>query len=707
MAININLNDLETIIDRVLSRRLGPGPRPPLTAVPVYDITAERPVFNRLPPPPSRLLLHDAYQQHAWTTSTLPATAHLPRPTPAPVRPGATTQQGPTSHQPTGPIQPLLDIQLGPPPLHFLQGWQRISQANPFTSFPSYTRNFPPLPPPSNPSGWQTVTRHKTRTSPPTSQHTGPVRNDSAKLLATTVRLHQQEANWRRQLPTSINRRLSQLFQDLRPAGRPSSTFEDQRDETLDTVREMIAELVRAELRRSYQRNVDQLRTADASTRDAIEQEAVELLQGSGIPRDVIDAVIRDTRPQPLPPAQPDVSLAHGSRHRTISDSTSSSDDDSDIDLPTDCEPIIAAPLPPRTPKTPKRKRASPPSGLNSTSKPRLSSPPPATPANPPAARQLFSGPSTVTNQPANVTTKATPPTASADVPIGAHTSPATPTRLQTDPAADQPAAATTTTTTTPATTTQTTNAGPTEPVISSPPTDHSQHTAEHSLFSPLKSPRHASNTSSLSSVSTPATLPSHQSSPASAATDDSDILPPDSFFRPPSALFVLGDLNVAQWPTNNKDRRLSVFGIEDLTLSDMATLCQRALTLRPDLSAIIVAVGLADVAARPAPTLERLQRSIRQLSTLDPRILFAGVPEFEQATVVEAANIVLINKLARATFKDRYIRINNPVAVDLLNSAQPQLAYGPLTAGNVYKSVATFLNNCSFFNPLSPPLTT
>jgi len=171
----------------------------------------------------------------------------------------------------------------------------------------------------------------------------------------------------------------------------------------------------------------------------------------------------------------------------------------------------------------------------------------------------------------------------------------------------------------------------------------------------------------------------------------------------------ILGDANTRQWAYD--DERLKNVNFTGLRLSNARLLCQRLLNnYRPDLSAVVLAIGLNDASCtNPAPALNYFADTINDLAQLDPRILFTALPEFDRANVVEGANIVLINKLARAAFKNRFIRLDRSITVDHDDQdlAQPALAYGPVTGRNIYASVAAFLNHCSFFNPLFPPLIT
>jgi len=713
MAINLNLVDLENIIDRVLTRRLGPACLPPPTTVPVYQVAA-RPtiptIVNRLPPPP-----------------------------PAPASPPPVNQGLPTN----ATIPRLLDLQFGPPHPDILASCHRIFGAWPqrdqtahgYQHVRAYDTNFPPLPPPTDPEGWQTVHRRDRRPRPTSTivAHSGPVRHEAAKLLATTIRIQQQYRYWKRQLPPSIDRRLSQLFHDIKPAGRPSSSFNDHRDEAIDTTREMIAQLVLDELARSYRHNIDQLHQTMTPDRVLAEAEALELLHGSTIHRDVIDAVFRDARPPPVDSSSRSPSATHQlSAVRTDrppvdhNDSSSSDDSEDEFGMDTD-QPIplpVLPPLPPRVPKTPKRKRASPPAIQASVTKRRLNSPPPPPT---PSSRQLFP----------QAAPPVTPPTAGSDMePSDSEASPAPPHAAASH---SSPTPPTKSKPTPPTSNSRPATPLPTQPPrLSSPPLDPV-------LFSPVSSPRPTppptpppaatqlnATTSAESDIIPPdrinpaPTVVSSPSQPHAAAVttpiDPSTATAPDDLiitstprhrsfrltadlFRPPAQIIIIGDSNVHQWQVN--DPRLRTICLDELSLLNMSEMCRRILLYRPDLSALVIAVGLTDACTRPPLDHSTLGAVFHEMATIDPRILFVGLPEFERASIVEGANIVLLNKLARSTFRNRFIRVDPSTSVDLDNTAQPQLAYGPSTGGNVYKSVANFLNNCCFFSPLSHLLIT
>jgi hypothetical protein len=164
----------------------------------------------------------------------------------------------------------------------------------------------------------------------------------------------------------------------------------------------------------------------------------------------------------------------------------------------------------------------------------------------------------------------------------------------------------------------------------------------------------------------------------------------------------IIGDDNARRWPVN--DERLINASFDGLVLVDGPKLVDIMLANHPEVTTIVIALGLNDAKALGASNSTHLTDRINQLGQMDSRILFTALPEFDCASVVDGANIVLINKTARKAFKDRFIPVNPPTAVDLRGLARPCLAYGPITGRNIYGSVATFLNNHSFLSPLTPP---
>ena len=718
------------IIDRVLTRRLGPAVTTSSTSVPIFDINARSTApqnINLLPAPP-RVPASPTVAAHGPSTTSIPT------------------------------IPCLLDLQLGRPRPEALAAWNRIREAwpqpNRTTSYyqqtPDYNANFPPLPPQAHPEAWQTVHHRdrRPRTTPLVIGHTGPIRQPAAKLLATTVRIQQQYLHWKRQLPPSLNHRLSQLFQDIKPPGRPSSRFNDERDEGLDITRGIMSQIVRDELERSYRHNIDLLQHESTPDRSLIEHEALELLHGSTIQHDVIDAVFQEARSPPPASGSPRPSTssrAAGSstdRHARPNMDDSSSDEDSDngedmgMDTVEPTLPSILPPLPPRAPKTPKRKRSSPPAVQASITKRRLNSPPlPSTPAS----RQLFPltnatvDPSTAASDIEPSDTETTPPSAHAPLPnVPSHTVPSLPIAPDHSPLSNAsltpPTRAKTTTVTDhsqPATPRSTQAAAPLEPAIqlsparlptrtppsttppaAIPPSDTA--TAESDLIGAVtvaSTSTPAPQTATTDSTTTPLNQPSSNVRSASSTPLSRSFRFNDEQFRPPARIFILGDSNLRHWPIN--DPRVQPIIVPDLNLHNVIRMTQRIRMKRPDLSALLVTVGLADAGALPAAANAELAAIIRQLSLMDQRFTFTALPEFERASTAEGATIMLINKLARASFSDRFIRLNPSMASDLDDAAQPHLAYGPVTGALVFKSVATFLNNCSFFHPLSPPLVT
>jgi hypothetical protein len=515
------------------------------------------------------------------------------------------------------------------------------------------------------------------------------VHNDTAKLLASTARALHQQRIWKQQVPPSINHRLVQLLHDIKPVGRPSRQFEDGRDEVLDTTREMLQQLVCDELSRSYNNNINLLQQTNNADRMSIEDEARHLLQGSKVTADEIQQVFDAARP-----ATTTRGTSHA--HPTLNPDDSSSDDDSDNDImDTTVRSPKPVPLPPRAPKTPKRQHSSPTVNTPRSSRPRLASPPQATLNS--AARQLFHEAASeviTANQSAPVPTATAPPTSSK------------PPTAQPSPVHSIIGSAATV-------------VPPINSVACSP-------TTNFQLISPLRNPP---------------SIPDRQTPPTPLSPEIRIITPPagppkcttcayqvdpDRFptstpsspdtarpvparlaaHQPPptgQSIVILGDDNSRRWPLN--DKRFYNASLDGTRLENAPQLIQRLLQSRPDVTAIVIALGLLDAAELGAGNSTSLVNQINQLAQIDSRVLFTALPEFDDATVVQGANIVLVNKTARKAFKDRFIPIVPGTVIDQHSLPRVPVFYGPATGRNIYSSVATFLNSCSFFSPLSPPL--
>ena len=562
------------------------------------------------------------------------------------------------------------------------------------------SNDFPPLPPPGNPNGWQMVhtRRHPTAGPRPPLGHAGPIREESSKLLATTARILHQKRVWKTSVPPSINLRLKRLFQDIKPAGRPSTYYQDSQDFALDTTRELMQQMVCDELDRTYNTNLATLQQLDEAHRRAGEDEARQLLHGSTVTTEEIDQVFEAARPPPPvnPPVLKKTSLPRPSGEMSDSDSE---DDDSDEEFGMDTTELLLpqAPLPPRAPKTPKRKQSSPSGNIPCSTKPRLASPPVPTLST--AARQLFTE---TLVQPINptMTVLGTPATKKPT-----DTSPAT----TTDPGDVEPSEKSPLT---PSPKTKPIDNNPSTP-YTSPRCSPSRHTPPTPVSSPeiptippvpvSSSTEHGTATTAkvATTVQPPSAVPSTSGTPRRSGGFrlNSEAL------RLPIQIVIIGDNNARHWPIN--DNRVININFPGLHLADLKTIVYRLFIYRPDLSAVVIAVGLNDASAPPTPTHSELAGPMYELASMDPRILFTALPEFDCATMIEGRNIVLINKLARDAFKNRFIRIEPSTNTDLDDQARSDLAYGPDTGRNIYSSVANFLNNCSFFTPLKPPLNT
>lgn len=636
MSVNISISELEKIIESILDRKLGPSHS---AAKPSLLKPSDH---QQAPKPPVQQLLDIETSLPSTYAQRVARPTHVPR---------------------------LLDIKTGPPPT--------LAQRMAMQSHPAHQLLVQPparlAPPPADRDGWHTVgsSRHL-----PSTRRPDPIHNVHAKPLSTAVRIFHQKRIWKQQVPNSIQTRLRQLFQDIKPAGHPSPNFTSQVDEALDITREMMRNLVIDELQTSFDQKIRDLQQMSTTDRPAAERDARRLLQDSRIPMEDIEFVFAAARP-PVITSSNHVAIRTSNPFAPLLTDNEfqkyDTDDEADMEPDDDTQP---RPLPARTPK---RKRTPPQQHTPATK--RLQSEEPTKLqrlTTPSAKRRLQTQPVQLVDV-IDITDEPTENPAPLPLP--------TPAPANSDPS----------------TVAHDAGPGPTadaEPVSATPTSGQPADSTPSTTAGSSSAPAAASTTAS------PPPTPTADHA-ASAADKAASTLVPTAHrrfnldglcqLRPETEVLILADQNASQWPT--PDKRFWTLGLEGCGLQDIPDLYTQVQPKLQRIKGIVIAVGLNNAMGQPHLNHYDLERLVQLIAGLDKRLIFTALPEFEQANATESGTIIHINKLARNRFVSTFIRLNPSTAVDLKTTDKLNLNYGPLTGKSFYDSVATFL-----FKLISPP---